>query len=219
MPKYNLVLFCKSYRGDLHRIKILKQSIDKFNADNIPFVVSCPNNDVNLFEQTLRNNHEQYDFIIVPDEDILRANDININTIQSWKSQQIIKLGFYKLGLCKHYTIYDSDCYFIDNFYISDFMFDKNTPYLCMTEILSPTTNHLFIKKYFKRKGRTYNFVHMSQTFSADVLKDMEQNLLKKNKLTFADLIKMYPYEFNWYGEYLLKSRVHNIVPAIPKLR
>ena len=219
MPKYNLVLFCKSYRGDIRRIKILKQSIDKFNADKIPFVVSCPNQDMDLFEKTLRNNNEQYDFIIVSDEDVLTANNINPNAIQSWKSQQIIKLGFYKLGLCNHYTIYDSDCYFIDNFYISDFMFDKNTPYLCMTEILSPTTNHLFIKKYFKRPGRTYNFVHMSQTFSMDVLKDMEKNLLAKKKLTFQDLIKMYPYEFNWYGEYLLNRRIHEIVPAIPKLR
>ena len=33
MPKYNLVLFCKSYRGDIKRIKILKSSIDKFNAE------------------------------------------------------------------------------------------------------------------------------------------------------------------------------------------
>ena len=204
MHKYNLVLFCKSYRGDIKRIKTLKDSIDKFNADKIPFVVCCPKSDDELFEKTLRTNHENYDFIIVHDEDVLIANNIEPNAIQNWKSQQIIKLGFYKMGLCNHYTIYDSDCYFIADFHIDDFMYDNDTPYLIMTENLNPTTNHLFIKNYFKRHGRTYDFVHMSQVFSFDVLSDMEKNLLQKNNLTFVDLINMYPYEFNWYGEYLL---------------
>lgn len=219
MPKYNLVLFCKSYRGDIKRIKILKDSIDKFNADKIPFVVSCPSNDKSLFEKTLRTNNEKYDFIIISDEDVLSANNLDSSVKQNWRTQQIIKLGFYKMGLCNHYTIFDSDCYFIDNFYISDFMYDDNTPYLFMTENLSPTTNHLFIKNYFNRQGRTYDFVHMSQVFSTDVLQDMEQNLLRKNNLTFVDLINMYSYEFNWYGEYLLHSEIHDIIPAIPKLR
>lgn len=217
--KYNLVIFCKSYRGDIKRIQILKNSIDKFNADKIPFIVCCPKNDKELFTKTLKTNTEKYDFIIVTDEEVLKANNLNPDAIQNWKSQQIIKLGFYKIGLCNHYTIYDSDCYFIDNFYFDDFMYDKNTPYLLMTEILSKNTNHLFIKNYFKRHGRTYDFVHMSQVFSTDVLQDMEKNLLHKNNLTFADLIAMYPYEFNWYGEYLLKSEIHDIIPATPKLR
>lgn len=219
MTKYNLVLFCKSYRGDIKRIKILKASIDKYNVDKIPFVVCCPKADKELFIKTLSNNQEDYDFIIVTDETVLQANNLDTNSVQNWKSQQIIKLGFYKLNLCKHYAIYDSDCYFINNFYISDFMFDKNTPYLCMTEILSPTSNHLFIKNYFGRQGRTYDFVHMSQVFSKCVLQDMETNLLKKKRLTFADLIKIYPYEFNWYGEYVLHSGIQEIIPAIPKLR
>jgi hypothetical protein len=219
MAKYNLVLFCKSYRGDLDRITTLKKSVDKFNADKIPFVVCCPTSDMDLFTKTLKSGKEDYDFILVTDEEVLKANNLDAAAIQSWKSQQIIKLGFYKLGLCDHYAIYDSDCYFIADFHIDDFMYDKNTPYLFMTEILSPTTNHLFIKNYFKRHGRTYDFVHMSQVFSSDVLKDMEKNFLQKNNLTFPDLIDMYPYEFNWYGEYLLKSEIHEIIPATPKLR
>lgn len=219
MTKYNLVLFCKSYRGDLQRIKILKASIDKYNVDKIPFVVCCPKADKALFIKTLYNNQEDYDFIIVTDEEVLKANNLDNDSVQNWKNQQIIKLGFYKLKLCKYYAIYDSDCYFINNFYISDFMLDKNTPYLCMTENLSPNSNHLFIKNYFNRHGRTYDFVHMSQVFSERVLNDMENKLLKKKNLTFADLINIYPYEFNWYGEYVLHSGIQKIVPAIPKLR
>ena len=32
---HDLVLFCKTYAGDIKRFKILKASIDKFNTDNI----------------------------------------------------------------------------------------------------------------------------------------------------------------------------------------
>ena len=63
--KYNLVIFCKSYRGDIKRIQILKNSMDKFNVDKIPFIVCCPQNDIELFTKTLRTNTEKYDFIII----------------------------------------------------------------------------------------------------------------------------------------------------------
>jgi hypothetical protein len=36
------VLFTKTFNGDLRRFKILKDSIDKYNKDNLPFYVSVP---------------------------------------------------------------------------------------------------------------------------------------------------------------------------------
>lgn len=47
MTKYNFVLFCKTYKGDFERFKILKNSIDKFNVENIPFYISCPEEPAN----------------------------------------------------------------------------------------------------------------------------------------------------------------------------
>lgn len=219
MYKYNHVIFCKSYRGDLKRIKTLKSSIDRFNADNIPFIICCPESDQDIFISELRTNQEPYDFLIITDEQVLSANKLPPNSIQTWETQQIIKLGFYKLNLCKYYTIYDSDCYFISNFYTSDFMFAPDTPYLCVSETLNPKSPLLPIKDYFNRTGRIYDFVHMSQTFSSDVLKDMETNLLKKQKMTLPALIKICPYEFNWYGEYLLTTKSYKYIPAAPKVR
>lgn len=219
MYKYNHVIFCKSYRGDLQRIKTLKHSIDKFNIDKIPFIICCPESDLVLFTSELKTNQETYDFLIVTDEAVLSANNLPPISIQTWKTQQIIKLGFYKLGLCKYYTIYDSDCYFISNFYTSDFIYAQKIPYLCISETLDPKSPLIPIKKYFNRTGRTYDFVHMSQTFSSAVLKDMEINLLQKHKITFSDLIKICPYEFNWYGEYLLTTTKHKYIPATSKVR
>ena len=49
---YNLILYCKSYKGDVQILKKLKSSIEKYNKDNIPFYISCPKEDKQLFEDT-----------------------------------------------------------------------------------------------------------------------------------------------------------------------
>ena len=45
----NIILYCKSYAGDVQRVKKLKGSIEKYNKDNIPFYISCPKKDKQLF--------------------------------------------------------------------------------------------------------------------------------------------------------------------------
>ena len=35
--KHELILLCKSYRGDLARAEVLLSSIKQYNLDNIPF--------------------------------------------------------------------------------------------------------------------------------------------------------------------------------------
>ena len=44
-----IVLYCKSYAGDYERVKVLVESIHKFNKDNIPTFISVPSKDVVLF--------------------------------------------------------------------------------------------------------------------------------------------------------------------------
>ena len=39
------VIYCKSYRGDLERVKLLSETIEKHNKDNIPFIISVPEKD------------------------------------------------------------------------------------------------------------------------------------------------------------------------------
>ena len=50
---HNVILYCKSYAGDVQRVKKLKTSIEKYNRDNIPFYISCPKQDKQLFDDTL----------------------------------------------------------------------------------------------------------------------------------------------------------------------
>ena len=116
-----VVLYCKSFHRDVDRVVNLQESIDKHNIDNIPFYVSVPQQDVELFKSKgIRN--------IVEDESIYQSNS------SGWIQQQIVKSNFWKLGLCENYVCIDSDGYFIKDFYITDFMYDDQTPYTVIHE-------------------------------------------------------------------------------------
>ena len=202
----NFSLFCKTYRGDFDRFKILKESIDKFNCDKIPLFIVCPKKDIEIFQQTITNK-ELYKICFVSDEEILEKNNINYDGEQSWFVQQLCKLGFYKLNLCRFYAIFDSDCYFINNFYEKDFMFSKTEPYFHIAFKRTPDDQYQKIKKFFHRKGPYYNFIFQSQVFDSYVLKDMEKNILHKKNWSLKNLLDICPYEFNWYGEYYIKIK------------
>ena len=118
---HNVILYCKSYAGDVQSVKKLKTSIEKYNRDNIPFYISCPKKDKQLFEDTL--GKENYTLIL--DEDII----ILKYPIDGWRSQQIVKSNIHKLKITENYVCLDSDAYFITDFYESDFIAKDDIPY------------------------------------------------------------------------------------------
>lgn len=221
---HKIVLYTKTYRGDLERLKVLTESIKKHNKDNIPFYISFPKKDSELFKNSLDGEYVKF----VYDEDI-----INIH-IQNWHTQQIIKSSFWKLGLCENYVMIDSDSYFIRDFYVSDFMYDENTPYTVMHEQkdlfewsskfkdlighdpkIGFETDRKRIMNIFNRSGRYYDFGPVPTIWSTKVWKGLD-NTFKNNGLDIITAISNVPSEFSWYGEYLLKSRIIDIVPIEP---
>jgi hypothetical protein len=219
-----IVIYTKTYKGDLERVKVLIDSIKKYNKDGIPFYISIPKSDEFLFKTNIDVDYVK----IVYDEDIV---DI---PAQNWYTQQIVKSSFWKLGLCENYVMIDSDSYFIKDFYISDFMYDDNTPYTVMHEQKdlfewsSRYTQHIGhnpkngfmedrkkVMQVFNRKGRYFDFGPGPVIWSSKVWKGLETVLINNNK-TFTDLIAHTPSEFSWYGEFLLKNRVIDIIPIEP---
>jgi hypothetical protein len=217
-----LVLYCKSYDKDVHLAKNLLDSIIKFNTDNIPFYISVPNKDIKLFESVLGKEH----YTLITDESIDSENG-------GWHGQQIVKSQFWKLNLCENYICIDSDCFFIKPFYIKDFMFDENTPYTICHEYKSffefldkqplgfdPYQSflqeRLQIMELFGRDGAVYDFGPGPTIWSSVVWKDLFDNYVYANNLTFADLIKSNGSEFTWYGEWLLRSQVIRLIPKGP---
>lgn len=207
---HNLVIFTASYIVDLDRLEILKLSVDKFNADKIPFYIVVPQKDLEIIKNKIATGNESYELKLITDEEVLISQGEQAN---GWKKQQVKKLAFVDLGLCNFYTIIDSDVYFIQDFHISDFMRDENTPYLSMKEV-SQSKDKSFAKNYFNRTGENYHFVYPGQVLSRFVLEDMKKNVLEKYGLCWNDLINLSPWEYQWYGEYYLKCKIHELLPT-----
>jgi hypothetical protein len=219
---HKLVLYCKSYHLDVHRAKNLLDSINKYNIDNIPFYISVPESDIDLFKKELGESN----YTLLKDEDINTLNE-------GWKGQQIVKSQFWKLGLCENYLCIDSDCVFIKDFKVTDFMFDNETPYTVCHEYKSffefmdkfPLSfdpyesfvnERLHIMELFGRSGAIYDFGPGPTIWSSKVWQSLEEQYIIPNNITFADLIEANGSEFTWYGEWLLAKQDIRLIPKGP---
>lgn len=219
----NIVLYCKSYRGDVLRARRLAQSIQKYNKDNIPFYISVPEVDMPLFQE----NCGEFNIAFICDEEIISANPKHglehIRMMPGYLSQQIVKSEFWRLGLSENYVCLDSDNEFIREFHRTDFLAPDGYPYTVITEgkgllefctryyLTNVSVNFLKVsrqtQKLFERSGKVYSFGIPPLVWSKRVWMSLEENMLKPRNQSFSDLIVQYPYELNLYGEALLKYR------------
>lgn len=230
--KNKIVLYCKSFSGDVQRCKILHDSIQKHNKDNIPFYISIPKDDTQLFKSVLGTSGYE----LIADEDILGEK-----IVQSWKTQQIFKMMFWKAVPTENYVVLDSDSYFIRDFYYKDFLVNYKTP---LDDVVPYTVMHeqkdLFqwtarykdnlgfdpqvsfsecrqpIMDLFDRKGRLYDFGPVPVIWSSKVWSSLEEEYIKPNNLTFQELINTIASEFSWYGEWLLVNKTIELWPIEP---
>jgi len=218
-----LVLFCKTYINDEKRLRILKESIEKFNVDSIPFIVSVPKDNIAMFK------NEFTDITFIEDESIHIGNE------SGWLNQQIVKSNFWKLNMCENYLCIDADSQFITPFTIKDFMYNETFPYTviheqrelfswlsCRTNILPFNPKESFIKDrkrimdVFDRIGKYYDFGPTPVIWSSKVWRDLYEKYLEPNELEFIDLLHHSPSELTWYGESLLSFNSIPIYPTEP---
>jgi len=187
-------------------LKILKDSIDKHNINKIPFYIVAPKSDIAKIQQTIITGREDYTIKIF-DEELLIEQSLG----NGWLDQQVAKLRFYKLNLCDFYLVLDSDSYFIRDFYVSDFMYDKDTPYIVCHEGKSGTLLNTkfgntsamyekeeFIRKFFNRDGKHYRFLTSPFMFSSAVCRELDK------KYGAKWCIKLCSCEAAWHGEMML---------------
>ena len=113
----DLVLYCKSYRRDFLRLRRLLASINQYNADQIPFYISTPQDQ---YQDLISVLGEAGGYKWVSDESIIAANPRAPKDIEKTRSgslsQQAIKSEFWRLGVSENYVCLDSDCIFIKAF-------------------------------------------------------------------------------------------------------
>lgn len=221
---HDIIVFCKSYRGDLERYAVLHRSMQKHNADSIPFYTVVPREDLSFFKDKFDNVNW------LTDDDILNISDVG----QNWIGQQLIKLNFYKTKIAKNFLLVDSDFFFIKDFHKTDLIFDAETPFTVISskelffhgllqkddqEYIGMLNEVLSLmgraKKYTNRPGPEMYFMP-GPIWSSKVLEHMEEHLLKPNGFRHYDILRYCPFENNWYGEWALHSRCISIYPIEP---
>jgi len=213
--QYKLILLCKSYRGDIHRAKVLLESVQKYNIDNIPLYFQIPKQDHQVWKDTL--GEKGYE--VVFDEDIT-----DLTTTQSHFTQQLFKMEFYKTKIAEYYIIIDSDMYFIRDFTSDDFITKDGIPYLIIHEdkslreyslniknsdILSEwfEKDRAPIKEYFQRQGKTYGYSGSALVYFSEALRTLYEELCEPQGKTFLDLLTYRANENTWHGEWILYKK------------
>lgn len=230
-----LVLYCKSYSRDLLRAQRLLTSIEKYNHEALPFIISIPRSDRKLFENHLGLGR----CIFIDDEEIATAHPNcswkKLILLSSGLYQQIIKAEFWRLKIAANYLCIDSDSYFISNFGYRHFLHPDGNPYTVIhqnRELLQMAENFGITKipadfsaecrrftEIFQRSVPDYYFMPSPFLWSAKVWQSLADNYLGPRNLSLCDAIKDGLPESRWYGEALLAYQAIPLYPVEPYFR
>jgi len=242
---YDFAVVNKSFLRDLKRSLNLYQSFEKYfvGASDVPFYIILPKKDLKYFEDKFAELKNQGHISNLPKfltelEVLERCAEPDITREGYW-TQQVCKLCFGLLGIAKNYLVLDSDCYFTKRFDKKIlFIGDKIKTYagkLTDDDIKEnkeersfflrkpPIFNNINIydsrmlpKKFFgNRNPIFYDFVIAGPIpFSSDAVFRM-RNFIKDKELNFSMLINLYPWEFQWYGEYMLQHENFFLMPRL----
>jgi len=230
-----LVFFCKSYDKDMLRARRMAESVHRFNKDGIPLYMSVPAKDLDVFKTCLADFSVSY----FTDEQILdmsrQANGDLPGLFPPHLLQQLIKLEFWRTGVCLNYAWIDSDSYFIRPFETTDFFWDDQTPYLIQDEY--DADKELARMQHVPRKvrkkrvreicklitrfrglfGNTGPFVAFGGStpiiWSARILEAFNTDYLKSNGKNIYEILYEYPCETQLYGEYMYHSHTAALKP------
>ena len=225
----SLVLYCKSYRTDLYRLLRLAKSVQQFNLDSIPFYVSVPDQDWDLFSSHLGD----FQVTLIRDTDILQASPgmpvEKVNALPGHLSQQIVKSEFWRLGISESYLCLDSDAVFIRPFNTQDFLRADGTPYSTLDEahellddVLGQRRIRIVddyireadaVQHLFGRVGRRYSFGPFPVVWHRAVWQSLYDHFLSPQEMNFYNAIALAPIESRWYGEALLKYGAIELLP------
>lgn len=229
--EHDFVFVNKSYNKDLLLSIRLYKSFEQFvQPKNIPFYIVVPNKELSLFRSTF--SQAKADKIIeslpifLSDEVVFKKCGPHVLQkairMSGWKSQQVVKMCFGKLDIAKNYMTIDSDIYFTKIFPV-EILFKNG---MIKTYYPKPQKEadakylkepFIKIKEVLEDKSSNYaNFILGNGTWSSDILKALQIFIQQKNFEDFADLIKLAPYEMQWYTTFISAHHKNLLYPLSP---
>lgn len=228
---HKIAILLVTYIGDIEYVERLIPNYKKYNIDNIPLYIVTPSSDSKAFERFVGDNIE-----LLTNESITN-NLVYDNSVfgirPGYINQAIIKLAFWEKGLCENYFCMDSDGEFIRDFYISDFMYDDDTPFTILVENNELKVEPEYYRKYWIGWEKSVRLIqkkvglvdkrmltcHGFAILSCKVLESLYQNYMFPNNLTYRDLLSKSPYEFSWYNMWLQKDKTIQIEVREPIIK
>jgi len=230
---YKLAIYIKTYINDLDRVKVLFNSIQKYNVDSIPVFISTDK----MSTESLVSKLGTGGYTRLVDEDYFTPTI----PLTGWEQQMYVKLNVFKAVPADNVLILDSDAKFIRDFYESDFIAYDNIPYTIIHENTQVSEYEASLKNgdyrdtgYAKavkahrdifggKSNRIYDYGPNPHLWNRTVIESFEEKYLKANNLTleqFCHGIKL-QYDIHFretltYGEYLLATNVIPIIPCGP---
>jgi len=230
-----LVFFCKSYDKDMLRARRMAESVHRFNQDAIPLYMSVPDKDLAAFKECLA----PFPVHFYTDEQLLDisagANGPLPALFPPHLIQQLLKLEFWRTGVCQNYAWIDSDSYFIRPFDTAEFFWNDQIPYLIQDEY--DAENELARLQHVPRKVREKRVRNISELitrfrglfgnsgpfvafggstpiiWSCQVLEAFNTEYLKPQNKNIYEILYEYPCETQLYGEYMHYSHTQVLKP------
>ena len=223
--------FCavnKSYAKDVYWSVALYSSWITFSKKDAPFFVVIPRRDLTLFQEEFLKNFPDNLPIFLSEEDFLDHIDVKIPIeFNGWHTQQIIKLGFAKTGWADRYIALDSAMIFQKPFdWEKDWGEQSKLFLVCGLDIKERYYSYLDtidektwlrsalvparisyeeIDRIIQHDGSQGGWYPAPSIFDSAIVQQLESFLRDREIDGIVGAIQIAPYEFRWYGTYLLK--------------
>jgi hypothetical protein len=151
VPTHEVAVFCKSFRDDFDRLKLLVESIEAQSIDT-PVLISVPESDIQLLRSLIPFDPR---YTVVSDESYVIPG---APFPYGWYQQQVCKLSIYRTDFAKSYIMIDSDTYFIKG--IEDTIIQCRNENIVASDIYT---------KFFSYNDKLKNYLRDKETDSPSV--------------------------------------------------
>lgn len=225
MPQ-KFVFMLKTYAGDIKFAKRLITSFLLHNEDQIYLYVVVPQMDLQVFAEFKSKTV----FLLAEETVPCRTLPASSRPRDSgYINQQVLKLGFYKLGIADSYMVLDSDAVFIRGFRLDDFFHFDGLPYQVLVQDKLLMSDGIYYEATWRKRsaalGQIASFLghddsellktcHGLTIFQSKVLRGLEEFLLARD-MDFLDVITFFGFEFSWYNYFLQMTEpvIHAVEP------
>ena len=227
----DIALLLKSYAADAAYASRLVSSFHEFNSDGLTLHLVVPRADRHEFAGLAAGSVHLH-----AEEDVAGAHLVSEpmhGLSAGYINQEIVKLAFWEAGLAANYFCVDSDAVFLRPFGRADFMHDAEVPFTVLVQDKDLQAEPRYFREHWQGREKALRSImdavglddpiirtcHGHQVFSSSVLRSFRDDFLAARGWTYADSLRLAPYEFSWYCMWLQKSRVIPIYAIEPLVK